>query len=470
MSTQLSPVPTSGRPDAAPRPAAPAVSEAVQHERYVLGAVMLSRPAIGEVAAVLTATDFYRGAHSTTWETVLAMYRRGDAVDPVTVADDLEQRGLLAAVGGALQLMEMVEETPTAANVLWYARKVAESAKRRRLAQTAERLRMAAADASCDLDAAVSDAVSGLYTDSAARDAMWTLRGQLLPATEARIAGELPPAFDPGLGRLGDYSRIEPGYLTVVTGPPGCGKSECLNHVAVHMAKTHDWRFAFYSPENSVSRGVHTRKLLHAYTGIEQNINVISQPWYPDSVRWVDDHFSWIPDTVSRTVDSILAAATVARYQRGIDGLVIDPWNRVRHDFDLRMSETQYIATVLERILEWSRRHAVATFVVAHPTKPQRYTMSDAPDSAFIGSYKVTQAQDVSGSAHWWNMADNVWSVWRLKLDVRLESQAIRPSTVADVHVQKVREQPDHGHEGSVTVMFEPTTRRYVAVPAMQAL
>ena len=102
-------------------------------EVSVLGSMLLSRDAIAEVSEFVGPEDFYRGAHRTIYESVRNLYDRGEPVDPVTVADELDRRGTLSDIGGALAIADLVARVPTAANALYYARIVAEHAVRRRL-------------------------------------------------------------------------------------------------------------------------------------------------------------------------------------------------------------------------------------------------------------------------------------------------------------------------------------------------
>src|SRR5213078_4844978 len=70
-------------------------------EQSVLGAMLLSKDAIGEVVEVLKPTDFYRPVHTTVFETILDLYGQGQPVDAITVAAALAEAGTLASIGGA---------------------------------------------------------------------------------------------------------------------------------------------------------------------------------------------------------------------------------------------------------------------------------------------------------------------------------------------------------------------------------
>ncbi len=132
-------------------------------EVSVLGSMLLSRDAIAEVLEFVGPEDFYRGAHRTMFEAIHDLYDRGEPVDPVTLADDLERRGTLGDVGGALAIAELVAKVPTAANALYYARIVADHALRRRLIDVGTQITRLGYQAPNGADLAVDTAEALVY-------------------------------------------------------------------------------------------------------------------------------------------------------------------------------------------------------------------------------------------------------------------------------------------------------------------
>ncbi len=94
--------------------------------------MLLSEQAISAVTSIVATEDFYRPAHRHVFDAIQALYASGQGVDPVTVADELDQAGVLDAVGGPAALISLQARTPAITNAEHYARIVEEKALLRR--------------------------------------------------------------------------------------------------------------------------------------------------------------------------------------------------------------------------------------------------------------------------------------------------------------------------------------------------
>jgi hypothetical protein len=101
-------------------------------EQAVLGSLLIEPRAQALVLPHLHGEDFYRDAHKTIFEAILAVAAREDPVDLVPVCDELRRLGKLDGVGGPAYLQAMIHETPTAAHVRKYAEIVRKKAALRR--------------------------------------------------------------------------------------------------------------------------------------------------------------------------------------------------------------------------------------------------------------------------------------------------------------------------------------------------
>ena len=73
----------------------------LEAEESVLGAMLLSPVAVGTVSEILDASDFYRESHAKVYRAALALWAKGEPVDAITLADELDERAELEASGRA---------------------------------------------------------------------------------------------------------------------------------------------------------------------------------------------------------------------------------------------------------------------------------------------------------------------------------------------------------------------------------
>ena len=203
-------------------------------EQSVLGGMLLSKDAIADVLERLRPGDFYRPAHQNVYDAILDLYGRGEPADPVTVAAELDRRGLLRRIGGAPYLHTLISTVPTAANAGYYAGIVAEKALLRRLVEAGTRVVQygyAGAEGS-DVAEVVDRAQAEIYdvTDRRLSDDFVALEDLLQPTMDEIDAiassGGLARGVPTGFTELDDVTNgLHPGQMIVVAARPGVGKS-----------------------------------------------------------------------------------------------------------------------------------------------------------------------------------------------------------------------------------------------------
>ena len=104
-------------------------------EESVLGAMMLSPGASPSVSEILSSDgrEFYRESHAKIYRAALGLYAKGEPVDAITLADELDERSELENVGGKFRIHELASVAPATANAHHYAQIVRETATLRGL-------------------------------------------------------------------------------------------------------------------------------------------------------------------------------------------------------------------------------------------------------------------------------------------------------------------------------------------------
>ena len=224
--------------------------------------MLLSKDAIADVVERLRPGDFYRPAHQNIYDVIVDLSTRGEPADAVTVAADLDRRGLLRRIGGAPYLHTLISTVPTAANAGYYAGIVAEKALLRRLVEAGTRVVQygyAGAEGS-DVAEVVDRAQAEIYdvTDRRLSEDFVPLE-QLLQPTMDEIdaiasSGGRASGVPTGFVELDDVTNgLHPGQMIIVAARPGVGKSTLALDFLRSCSIKHQMTSVMFSLEMSKS-------------------------------------------------------------------------------------------------------------------------------------------------------------------------------------------------------------------------
>jgi twinkle protein len=270
--------------------------------------------------------------------------------------------------------------------------------------------------------------IEGIITVDDLADDIWRLKRE-----------GLKPGCGISINQFNELLTFEPGYLTVVTGIPNHGKSEFLDQIMVDLSIMHNWRFGIFSPENYPIQ-LHFSKIAAKLLG--ESFNSIEDYQVVQAMDYYRDNFVHIVPKEDNSVESIVEHATQLVKRYGINGLVIDAWNKLEHDYS--SNETVYISKQLDVIINFAQKYGVHIFVVAHPTKMQRDKQT--------GAYMVPTIYDMAGSAHFYNKSHNGISVYR-----HFHEDG---TSTPEVFVQKVKFK-HWGRQGSLMLQYDISSGRY---------
>ena len=272
-------------------------------------------------------------------------------------------------------------------------------------------------------------------------------------------AGGLPRGSSTGWPLVDRHYTVGLGQWTLVTGTPGAGKSEWLDALMVNLVKQEPWRFFIFSPENW-PLAIHHAKILEKYIGRPFNPGPskrMDEEELEAGEAWMQGKFIFgkfdrpnMLSIMSEAEDYVVSAtAALGGKPTWKTGVVVDPWNMLEHHRPNNLSETEYVSQVLSAVIDWVRRTQSHLWIIAHPAKIQRDR---------DGKYPVPTPRDVSGSAHFWNKADNCITIRRDQVE---DGQDV------DLHIQKVRFK-HIGRIGLVTLKYDRVTGRYMEPPKNQ--
>jgi replicative DNA helicase len=231
----------------------------VEAEQATLGAMLIDARCIPQVIEKLKPEDFYIRQNREIFETIYSMFTLSQKIDPVTLADQMQLRGLGDETNSVkAYIFQLMDITPTAANVGEYVDIVLDKSLLRRIAETAGDM-TAAVTASTDtgqdiLELAeqkiyairqgkntqglthVSQAVLGVFDRLAE-----------LAQSESKIPGISTGLYD--LDRT--ISGLNKSDLILLAARPGMGKTSMALNILLEAGKNSGKAVVFYSLEMS---------------------------------------------------------------------------------------------------------------------------------------------------------------------------------------------------------------------------
>jgi replicative DNA helicase len=247
--------------------------QAIDLEAAILGAVLVCGR-FTEVAAILTADDFYKNDHRLIFEAIEQLDKSGRPIDLLTVVSQLRSVGKLDEVGGSFAVSKLTDSVASDANIEAHSMIVLEKSLARAQITFAGEIYSAAFDDTSDpLDtqeriANGVEKLSGKMSLSRHRSAYDIADAVLHMAEKASVAPSgitgVPTGFK-DIDKL--YGGRQPGDLIIKAGRPAMGKTAQAMCEAINMATRHDRRVAFFSLEMSGERLM--QRILSVTSGVE---------------------------------------------------------------------------------------------------------------------------------------------------------------------------------------------------------
>ena len=304
-------------------------------EQSVLGAMMISKDAIADVAESLRSIDFYRPAHETIYDSIIDLYGRGEPVDMVTVAAELQRKGELQRIGGAPYLHTLSANVPIAANAGYYAEIVQEKATLRRLVDAGTKIVQIGYAGEGHVNDIVDQAQAEVFKLSDKRagedyaplaDIMDGVLDEIeaISNREAGIYG-VPTGF----ADLDDLTNgLHAGQMIIVAARPAMGKSTLALDFCRAASIHNNMTSCFFSLE--MSRSEITMRLLSAEAKVPlnhiRNGNMTEDDWQKLARKMgeVSSAPMFIDDSPNMTMMEIRSKARRLKQRHDLKLIVID--------------------------------------------------------------------------------------------------------------------------------------------------
>jgi replicative DNA helicase len=307
----------------------------LEAERSILGAVLLDNHALNVAIEKLRGDDFFLPQHRKIFERMVQLGEKQQAIDTITLMEDLTRRGELESAGGIAYLSQLADGLPRVTNVEHYARIVKEKAVLRSLIFSASAIQEQALAAGDDADVILDRAESAIFQLAEDR-----VRAGLIGVKELvrenferleRIFSEGRRITGLATGYLdldNQTAGLQPSELIILAARPSMGKTALALNIAENVALRHREPVAIFSLEMSkeslLLRMLASEARVDAHKFRTGHLNRDDWGKITGALSNLGEAPLWIDDSASSTVLEMGAKARRLKRERGLSLMIVD--------------------------------------------------------------------------------------------------------------------------------------------------
>ena len=227
-------------------------------EQSVLGSMLIDARCVPEVIEALRPEDFYLRTNREIYETIYSMFNFSLTIDPVTVLEHMKQNGVYDENTSRNYVLQLMEITPTAANVKEYVAIVKDKALLRRVAETAGELTAMIQEGTGTAQEVLEAAEQRIYAIRQGRAAqgLTHISSVILNVyerlNELAASDSAVPGLSTGLPDVDmAISGLNKSDLILLAARPGMGKTSFALNMLLHAGKFSGKTVVFFSLEMS---------------------------------------------------------------------------------------------------------------------------------------------------------------------------------------------------------------------------
>ena len=394
----------------------------LEAEKSVLGAILIHNEAFNHAAELIDSRDFFRDAHRRIFEKMIGLSERGNAIDFVTLKEELSRGGELEEVGGPAYIASLADGVPRSANVEYYARIVKEKSTLRNLIHSANKILTEAYQAEEEPDLILDEAERAIFAiaEDRIRAGFTPLRdlvqGSFATIEKLQQHKGMVTGVPTGFVDLDEItSGLQPSDLVLVAARPSMGKTSFVLNIAQHIGTSTDMTVGFFSLE--MSKEQLFMRMLTGEARIDAHrfrTGYLSEKDYgrlSHALGTLAEARVFIDDTASIGVLEMRAKARRLKAEHGLNLLIIDYLQLMsgRGRFESRQQEIAQISRSLKGLAKELQIPVVALSQLSRASETRsdhRPQLSDLRESGALEQdadvvmfiYREEQYRDADGN------------------------------------------------------------------------
>ncbi|MGA8871554.1 MAG: replicative DNA helicase [Candidatus Acidiferrales bacterium] len=307
----------------------------LEAERSILGAVLLDNHALNAAVQVLRSEDFFLSQHRHIFERMVQLSEKQQAIDTITLMEDLARRGELEAAGGVAYLSQLADGLPRVTNVDHYARIVKEKSILRGLIHSTAAIQEQAFASGDDADVILDRAESQIFQLAEDR-----VKAGLIGVKDLVKDGfeRLEKIFSEGrritglatgyAGLDNETAGLQPSELIILAARPSMGKTALALNIAENVGLRQREPVAIFSLE--MSKESLLLRLLASEARVDAHKfrtgHMSRDDWnkVTGALANLGEAPIWIDDSASSTVLEMGAKARRLKRDRGLSLMIVD--------------------------------------------------------------------------------------------------------------------------------------------------
>ena len=381
----------------------------VEAEENVIGSLLIDGTAIYGTATILQPEDFYYEQNRWIYKACLELYQRNEAIDQITVAQELASRGKLEACGGAAYLSHLISIVPTSLHIEHYAQIVYRLSVMRNLITAAHQIESIGYEGEADVDGSLNraeDALFRLRHGQGPRDLIHIRQvlDRYFETTadmeEKGYAGGAIPQVLSGFAGLDEFlGGLQRSDLIIIAGRPSMGKTSFALSIARNAAIKQEACVALFSLE--MAREPLVLRLLASEAGVDSRRVRLGFHTEAEEMRIMDatgvlsEAPIYIDDSALLRIVEMRSKARRLYFERGIDLIIVDYLQLMQGDSrgENRVQEISYISRSLKAL---ARELNIPVIAVSQLSRAVEWRASHRPQlSDLRESGSIEQDADV---------------------------------------------------------------------------
>ena len=307
----------------------------IEAEQSVIGAMLMDADAIEIASEILREDDFYARQYGVLFAAITEMYRKGMAVDPVTLQTRLREKNLPPEVYSSGMIMELIDRVPTSANIKTYAEIVVEKSLLRKMIRANEEIAGSCYEQKDEIEDIMNLAEKKVFEISQKRGGsdFVPIRQIVLNAMEkieaaSHIKGNVT-GLSTGFTDLDSRTAgFQPSDLILIAARPSMGKTALVLNIAEHLVMRENRCVAIFSLE--MSKEQLTNRLFAMESHVEaQKIrtgDLTEQEWGDliEVAGNIGESRLIIDDTPAITVQEMRSKCRKYKMEFGLEMIIID--------------------------------------------------------------------------------------------------------------------------------------------------